>query len=114
LSLENVIKELNNVSSIDKLGLICSTLIILFSFFGNRIDTLMTFLFGTSLFMWFAGMSFNADTKSKEEITPAVKITTTLHSIYLNNYKWQSKLFFFISLVLFFGMVARIVLSFLK
>jgi len=111
--MDKIIRELKSISQPDKLGMISSTLIILLSFFGNKIDTFMTFLFGISTFFIFSGMSLNRE--RREDVFSDGKTRTTITNEYLHfkNYPKPSKIFFWIGGILFVLFLIRVILNFL-
>ena len=107
MTAEGTIRGLNKIQGVDKLGVICSTLIIIFSFFSKTIDTLMTFLFGASAFSFFVGISLN---------TNDIPLGTNLvqHRIYYKNYPNSSKVLFVIASLLFVVFLVRLVINLIK
>ena len=59
MQMKYLIEQLAKEKWPDKLGIICSTIIIASSFFGTRNDFLASFLFGGSLLLFSFGMSVN-------------------------------------------------------
>ncbi len=103
--MNKLVRELNSVSSPDKFGLIFSTVIIVFSFFSQKLDSLLAFLFGASLFFIFTGMSLNRETRTQVQTDENVKNTYTEEILYFRNYPAISKVFFWIGgmvLLIFF------------
>ena len=112
--MDKLVKELKTISSPDKFGLVFATIIIVFSFFSQKLDGLLAFLFGSSLFLIFTGMSFNRNVKTQVHHDGNIKNTYTEDILYLKNFPTISKVFFWIGgivLIIFFVRLFSILFS---
>ncbi|MBU2541707.1 MAG: hypothetical protein KJ593_07370 [Candidatus Omnitrophica bacterium] len=105
--MEGIIRELKSILSPDRLGIMCSLVIIVFSLFATQIDNFLIFLFGASAFCMFFGMSFNAQTHTKENITEKGTERITWHELYFTGYPEVSKVLFWIAAILFGSFLIR-------
>ena len=112
--MNKLVRELKSISSPDKFGLVFSTVIIVFSFFSQKLDSLLAFLFGAALFLIFTGMSLNRETKTQVHTDGNIKNTFTEDILYFKRYPMISKVFFWIggiTLIIFFVRLFFILLS---
>ena len=105
----DLVKELKEIRMPDRLGLVCSTLIMLFSFFGTKIDTVMTFLFGASTFIFFFSMSLNRETHTEVRRVDNEVITNTEDKLWFTKYSKVSKWLFGFSALIFVLFITAVI-----
>lgn len=107
--MDKFVSALNQVSQPDKLGIICATLIIVFSFFSKSIDSILTFLFGSFLLLMFIAQSFNRESHTQIQSDEKTKLTQTKETMMFSNYPPLSIALFWISGVLSFLFFIRLI-----